>query len=368
VEPGARSGVAGIQGEKHTWGMVMTDPSLAVTEITPVLAADLGRLLQAHAILQALPAAVYTTDSEGRITFFNEAAAELWGCRPEIGSNRFCGSWRLYWPDGRPMRHEECPMAVALRENRPVRGAEAVAERPDGTKVPFIPYPTPVHDASGALLGAVNMLVDISERKRAEERQKALLDELNHRVKNMLATVQSLATQSFRRSGMPQEERRSFERRLFALATAHDQLSRGGWESAELSSILRDLLAPFADGGEVVRLQGEPVRLSPKTALTLATVIHELATNAVKHGALSTDGGSVALAWTLDGEPPARSLVLDWQESGGPPVTMPEHRGFGSRLLDRSIRKELRGSAELSFEPAGVRCRIELPVGPTGTA
>jgi PAS domain S-box-containing protein len=119
--------------------------------------------------IEALPAAIYMTDAEGRITFYNEAAATLWGCRPELGDSKFCGSWKLYWPDGKTLRHDECPMAMALKQKRPIRGMEAVAERPDGTRVPFIPYPTPLFDASGKLTGAVNMLVDISERKRAEE-------------------------------------------------------------------------------------------------------------------------------------------------------------------------------------------------------
>jgi PAS domain S-box-containing protein len=118
--------------------------------------------------VQALPAAIYTTDAEGRITFYNEAAATLWGCRPELGESEFCGSWKLYWKDGTPLPHDQCPMALALKQRRPIRGMEAVAERPDGTLIPFIPYPTPLFDASGRLTGAVNMLIDISERKRTE--------------------------------------------------------------------------------------------------------------------------------------------------------------------------------------------------------
>ncbi len=129
-----------------------------------------GRAQSSTELLQALPAAVYTTDATGRITFFNEAAAELWGCRPELGKSEFCGSWKLYWPDGTPLPHDECPMALALREKRPVRGMEAIAERPDGTRVPFIPYPTPLFDAAGTLIGAVNALVDITERHEAEKK------------------------------------------------------------------------------------------------------------------------------------------------------------------------------------------------------
>jgi PAS domain S-box-containing protein len=137
-----------------------------VTECTAQLA---DRERRIRALLDALPAAIYTTDVAGRITYYNQAAADLAGRRPVLGSDEWCVTWRLCWPDGRPMRHDECPMAVALKENRPVRGEEALAERPDGTRVPFIPYPTPLHDESGALIGAVNMLVDISERKHAEE-------------------------------------------------------------------------------------------------------------------------------------------------------------------------------------------------------
>lgn len=117
-------------------------------------------------LLEALPAAVYTTDAAGRITFYNQAAVDLWGCRPELGTDKWCGSWRLYRPDGTPLPHYQCPMAVALRENRAIRGAEAIAERPDGTRVPFIPFPTPLRDRSGNLVGAVNMLVDITQHKQ----------------------------------------------------------------------------------------------------------------------------------------------------------------------------------------------------------
>lgn len=131
-------------------------------------------------LLGALPAAVYITDAAGRITFYNQAAVDLWGHRPELGKDVWCGSWKLYWPDGTPLPHDQCPMAVALKEDRPIRGMEAIAERPDGTRVPFIPYPTPLHDTSGALVGAVNMLVDITEHKRSEQQERELRAELAH--------------------------------------------------------------------------------------------------------------------------------------------------------------------------------------------
>jgi PAS domain S-box-containing protein len=120
-------------------------------------------------VLNDLPAAIYTTDASGRITYYNHAAATLWGHRPILGESEWCGSWKLFWPDGRALPHGECPMAVAIKEKRPIRGVEAIAERPDGSRVPFMPYPTLLLNAFGDVIGAVNMLVDISDRKRAEE-------------------------------------------------------------------------------------------------------------------------------------------------------------------------------------------------------
>ena len=313
-------------------------------------------------LIEALPGAVYTTDAAGLITSYNPAAAEIWGREPELGKEEFCGSWRMQWPDGTPLQHDECPMAVALKEGRPILGAEAVVERPDGVLVPLLVYPTPLRDASGEITGAVNMLVNIAERKRAEEvaerlaaivassddaiiskdlegivrswnkgaerlfgyaadeivgksirtvippgrhdeeddildrirrgehiehfetirlrkdgsqvwvsltisplkdvrgkvigaskiardmterrradqHRKVLMGELNHRVKNTLAIVQSIASQTLGHAETVAEARDAFESRLINLAKAQDVLTRESWRGANLAEIVAD--------------------------------------------------------------------------------------------------------------------------------
>jgi PAS domain S-box-containing protein len=338
---------------------------------------DISRLKQAESdlqarerwyreLLEALPAAIYTTDAEGRITFYNQAAIELSGSKPEIGSDQWCVSWKLYETDGTPLPHDACPMAVALKEGRPVRGAEALAERPDGSRIPFIPYPTPLYDPSGALVGAVNMLVDISERKEAESRQIALVNELNHRVKNTLATVQSLAAQTMRGSAMAEDVRAAFEGRLMALSRTHDQLTRTGWQAADLASILEVTLAPYKNGsGSRIRLGDgpvRPVRLPPQAALTLAMVFHELAANAAKYGSLTAPDGALDVTWAVAEEDGAPRLRFEWRESGGPKVEAPKRSGFGMKLAERSVTRALRGSLDIAFDPRGVRFRMDIPL------
>ena len=308
-------------------------------------------------LLQALPAAIYTTDADGRITFFNEAAAQLWGCRPKLGSDQWCGSWRIYTPEGELLPHDECPMAVALKENRPIRGSDAVAERPDGTRAPFLPFPTPLCDDRGRLLGAVNMLVDITERKQAEERQALLVRELAHRVKNTLAVILSMARQSLR-AAPANGFGESFLGRLQALARAHEVLFAADWQGAELGALAREQIAPLAcEAPERLRIDGPRVVLPPSHATALGLVLHELATNASKYGALSTEGGTVEMRWRLGARNGAQHVVIDWAERDGPFVAPPQRNGFGSRLIQEGVPG---AKVDWRFEPDGVRCTIDL--------
>ena len=310
-----------------------------------------------RALLDALPAAVYTTDAAGRITFYNEVALELWGCRPELGKSEWCGSWRLYWPDGRPMRHDECPMAIALKENRAVRGGEAVAERPDGTRVPFMAYPTPLRDASGALVGAVNMLVDITHRKQSETRAMMLAGEVVHRANNLLAVVQ--ATVRLTQARTVDELRAAIQGRIQALGHAHALLAQSRWSGAELEQLVEDELAPYRGGEDPrARVSGPKLVLDPKAAQSMAMALHELTTNAAKYGALSTPHGQVTAQWSIR---PDGRFVFRWAEAGGPPTRSPRRRGFGTSVIVGMIRDQLDGDVRFEWHKEGLVCEINLP-------
>lgn len=314
-------------------------------------------------LLEALPAAVYTTDAAGRITFFNQAAVELSGRTPRLG-DMWCVSWRLYNTDETPLPHDQCPMAIALKENRPIRGAEAIAERPDGTRVPFVPYPTPLHDADGALIGAINMLMDITERKQAENRQKVLIDELNHRVKNTLATVQSLASQTARNAESAQDGYKRFEARLLALSRAHDLLTKRHWGDTPLDSLAREVLVPvLGHTPDRLVIEGAFIEVGSRVALNLTMTLNELAVNALKYGAMSAETGTVSVSWSVQSQADGARLSLEWREQGGPLVNRPERRGLGFRLIERCIERDLGGKLDITFDPEGVICRLSMLIG-----
>jgi two-component sensor histidine kinase len=310
-----------------------------------------------QALLEALPTPIYTTDATGRITYFNTAAATFWGRRPQFGE-MWCGSWRLFSSDGTPLPHDQCPMAIAIKENRAVRDVEAIVERPDGHRAPFVPYPTPLHDASGVLIGAVNTLVDISAQKSAAARQRRLINELNHRVKNSLASAQSIVSQTLRGPKGQDEAYTAIEQRLAALARAHDLLSEESWGGAEVCDVVRCVLDGFGGNPSRIRIAGPQIRVNAKTALVLAMAIHELGANALEHGALSNPLGEVSVGWRVESAGQDRRLNIHWREMGGAPVATPLRRGFGTRLIECGLAGELGGEMHLRFEPTGVTCEM----------
>jgi PAS domain S-box-containing protein len=313
-------------------------------------------------MVDALPTAIYTTDAEGCLTHFNPAAAKFSGRVPELGTDRWCVSWKLYHADGTPMPHDECPMAIALKEGRTIRGTEAILERPDGTRLWFVPYPTPMRDAAGQVVGGVNMLVDITERKQAEQRQQLLMNELNHRVKNTLATVQSIAAQSLK-GASGRELRTTFDARLISLSRTHDLLSRETWESASLRELLLLELEPYRSV-ERTRfvIDGPELTVNPKAALALGLAFHELATNAAKYGALSKPAGQVRVVWDVLKSSEPKTLRLKWTETGGPPVKKTGRKGFGTIVIQRGLSMDLDGEVHVDFNPNGLVFTVDIPL------
>ncbi|HEV8464030.1 MAG TPA: HWE histidine kinase domain-containing protein [Pseudolabrys sp.] len=349
------------------WAVATFEQTVSSDNVVSIEAARSRSTLREHErrfreLLDALPAAVYTTDAAGRITYFNEAAATLWGHRPSLGTSEWCGSWKLFWPDGTPLAHDQCPMALALKEDRTVRGMEATAERPDGTRVPFIPYPTPIHDQTGKLVGAVNMLVDITDRKHAEERQVLLVRELHHRVKNTLATVQAIMGSTARAVDNIEDFKSALFGRIQSLSKTHLLLA-DDQRAVNFDHILRSELDAFDDGStKRIVLSGPEVPLSSQVALSLGMAIHELTTNAAKFGALSIFGGRVEVNWCVTIDATRHTLVFDWVESGGPPVVLPLRQGFGSRLLAFVLPGQIQAKTQIDYAPEGVRIRCTLPL------
>ena len=211
----------------------------------------------------------------------------------------------------------------------------------------------------------IAVVQDITQRRRAEEHQRLIMDELNHRVKNTLAIVQSLAARTLQNSASPAEFTESFRGRLGALAVSHTLLTQTYWNGADLRALVLEHLAPFrAEGRSGVRADGPPLFLKPAAALALGLALHELATNAAKHGSLSAPTGRVDVAWRVlaDGDHPV--LRIDWAESGGPPPAANPQRGFGRTVIERGLSYELDGKVELTFDPMGLRCSIEIPLTP----
>jgi PAS domain S-box-containing protein len=313
-------------------------------------------------LLEALPAAVYTTDSEGRITYYNRAAVEMSGREPELGTDKWCVTWRLYTPDGQRLAHDECPMAVALKENRPIRNVEAVAERPDGALVPFLPYPTPLRDESGNVVGAVNMLVDISERKAAEARQHVLLRELNHRVKNNMQMLQSLLSAAQRETASPEAHVVLADacRRVAAMAAAQQVLYDEGKPTSFdakdfLESVCATSKSAFSKEVSII-VDTASGALSNDTAMPLALILNELLTNAVKHGINGNGAGTIRVGLRHEGD--FYQLRVEDNGPGFEFDAAARRRSSGLGLVS-GLARQLGGKFTVE-RAAGARCIVEF--------
>ncbi len=262
-----------------------------------------------------------------------------------IGQNH----WEV-WPDTYDM-----PLGVLYRQAMSQGTAFAIENRyesPDGRITWLDIRGNPVNE------GLAIFFRDITERKLAEEYLRLMVHELNHRVKNSLATVQAIAAQTLRGGGASLEVREALTSRLLALAKAHDVLTDAKWSGARLEEIASQAAAPY--GADRFRIDGPPVILPPRTAIAMALAFHELATNAAKYGALSNAAGLVDLAWTVHDEPGSPQLQLTWRETGGPLVSPPTRKGFGSRLIQRGLAAEFVGEVRMDFQATGLICRMDV--------
>lgn len=235
--------------------------------------------------------------------------------------------------------------------------------RKDGSTFWATMFVSPVRDEDGAIVQHFVSLVDETPHWEEQARCKMLIDELNHRVKNTLSTVQSIVTQALRQQSDPETLRESIESRIFALSRSHDLLTKVSWASAGLYDLVDNALEPFrmtVARNERFVVIGENILLPPQATLALSIAVHELATNAVKYGALSDEHGSVTITWGIEPSGDGDRLIVSWRESGGPPVTPPVRKGFGSQVLERGLAHELDGTVHLEYRETGVICTIEM--------
>ena len=235
--------------------------------------------------------------------------------------------------------------------------------RKDGSEFWASVFVSPVCDRTGAVVQQFVSLVDLTKLRKDSARSKLLIDELNHRVKNTLSTVQSIVTQALHRPAEPDAIREAIETRLLALSRSHDLLTSGNWDGAGLRDLVNTALHPFeAVSGRPERfaIAGDNVYLPPKTTLSLAIALHELATNAVKYGAFSNETGTVTIDWTTVPAATGDRLVLRWTERDGPAVMPPTRKGFGSWVIERGLVHELGGRVALDYQPQGVVCTIDI--------
>ncbi|HEY2872093.1 MAG TPA: PAS domain-containing protein [Reyranella sp.] len=333
----------------------VTDRRNAETQREEARDALRKRSAELEAVLETIPTAVwFTTDRELRHVIGNRRAIDLLRIPRELdlssALNRPVGF--TVFREGIELPTEERPLHRAARgETVPEELLEVRFD--NGDRRMLLMRAAPLRSESGDLQGGVAAAADVTERHRYEDHLKLLLNELNHRVKNTLAIVQSIATLTLK--DVSPDARAAFEERLLNLSAVHNLLTDERWNSTSLAAVARTSLRTAR---ERVSFAGDDLRLRPKSAVALSMALHELSTNALKYGALSTERGRVSVQWTTD----HGRFRLRWQETGGPPVSPPEHRGFGSRMIERGLAAELQGEVRIDWQPQGVVCTIDAPI------
>jgi PAS domain S-box-containing protein len=305
--------------------------------------------------------AIIVLDSKGRVTDWNRGAERLlgFGADDVVG----CRLDAIWTPTDLAAGEPDRELRRAAEEGR--SEDERWYLRKDGSRLWAQSAVTPLFDGTEERRGFVTVLRDRTAARAEEERRGVLVGELNHRVKNTLAVVQSITTQTLHNAGVPPGVQTTLLSRFAALARSHDLLTRGHSMGTLLPEIVRATLAPHAGREGRIEVAGSEVALPPSAVVTVNLAFHELATNAAKYGALSVPEGQVEVCWAVcrtSGHAPAVEIV--WRERGGPLVRLPSRRGFGSRLIERGLAQQFGTTARLNFVPEGVECRIRLPLAP----
>lgn len=349
-------------GAAESWLEVRTQPT---PEGLAIFYRDISKRRHAEEVLRAsearlrtlanvVPAIVWVSSADGRTEFLNDRWFEY------TGASAATDPAELLHPEDAPDAARLWAQALAEGEGF---GSEVRIRRRDGAFRWFLARSEPVLAADGRVVAWIGASVDIDGRRKDQERLELMVNELNHRVKNNLATVQAIAAQTFRGTESLPQARDAFTDRLMALAKAHDILTRQQWEGTQLAAVAKEALGANLPRPEALLIDGPDVSLGPNAALTLSMALHELSTNALKYGALSSPTGRVTLRWSIDrGE----MLHLAWTETGGPVVTPPRRTGFGTRLLTRSLAAELHGVVTIEFPPTGVVCTINAQLDQAG--
>jgi two-component system, chemotaxis family, CheB/CheR fusion protein len=309
------------------------------------------------AIVQSSDDAIWSTDIDGTIISWNPGAEHLLGySATEIAGKSFA----MLLPADR--KNEKAMILARIRDGEHVDHSETALLTKDGKEIWVSLSASPLTNAEGDVVGASKIVRDITLRRLADEHRNILVGELNHRAKNSLAMVRAIAAQTLKGALSLEEAQLAFESRLEALARGHDLLTFGNWAGTDLSSVAKATVEPHGGGESRFHIEGPFVSLTPATALTFTMALHELCTNAVKYGALSDSLGTVSIVWQVISNGDESLLNLQWTERGGPTVTPPIRKGFGSRLVERALAMELSGEVRIHYEPTGVVCIIDAPL------
>ena len=313
--------------------------------------------LFAEAIINTVRHPVIVLDADLRVQSINPAFSEAFNCPAEECRGNLLheldhGAWDI--PKLRQLLHE------VLSEERSFEGFEIEHVFPKrGRRNMLLNARKLAHGGDTAQL-ILLAIEDVTERHDAEALRQTLINELSHRVKNMLAMVQSIGSQTLRQSDSLEQFKLAFEGRLKSLARVHDLLLRENWSGADLEQLVRRTMEPHGKETQIT-ISGPSLSLSPEAGVAMAMVLNELATNAVKYGALSQESGHLGIKWQIASRPEGKWVELDWVETGGPAVTPPARRGFGSTLIERSIAHQLSGTIALEFRAEGLSCQIAFP-------